>query len=114
MNSTVVTPVYNRVSTIGQAVESVLSLCHRDTEHVVQDVGSTDETLQIHDKLSSSMLNVQSTRDGGIDDGVNNEIARATGNNDRLGIMTLYSDTNAACLFPQPFKPNAIKGSVFE
>lgn len=45
MKISVVTAVFNRVGTIGEALDSVISQTGIDLEHVVQDGGSNDGTL---------------------------------------------------------------------
>jgi len=82
---TVITAVYNRVGTIGQALESVLSQSHRDIEHVVQDGGSTDGTLDVLREVADPRLHLVSAPDRGIYDAINKGIARASG--DVIGLM---------------------------
>lgn len=81
----VVTAVYNRAHSIGAAVASVRRQCHPLVEHIVQDGGSSDGTLDVLDQLADPRMQVVSGRDGGIYDGINRGIARATG--DVVGLM---------------------------
>lgn len=45
-------PVYNRPQVLQEAVQSVLNQTYRPIEIIIVDDGSTDETLQITDKLA--------------------------------------------------------------
>jgi glycosyltransferase len=84
----VVTAVYNRAATIGEAMQSVQSQTGVDIEHIIQDGGSTDPTLDIVQANALANTFVISARDGGIYDAINRGIARATG--DVIGL--LHSD----------------------
>ncbi|WPY96243.1 glycosyltransferase family 2 protein (plasmid) [Limimaricola variabilis] len=85
MKISIVTAVWNRARTIGEALESVQRQSHRDIEHVIQDGGSTDGTLQVIERLADERTCVVSERDSGIYDAINTGIARATG--DVIGLM---------------------------
>jgi glycosyltransferase involved in cell wall biosynthesis len=84
----VVTAVYNRKATIAEAVASVRAQSHADLEHIVQDAGSRDGTLQILESLAAPGMAIESAPDGGIYEGINRGIARARG--DVIGL--LHSD----------------------
>ncbi len=85
MKFTVITAVLNRAGTIEQAVRSVQRQGWRDIEHVVQDGGSTDGTLDILHRTADARTRIVSERDGGIYDALNRALARATG--DAVGLM---------------------------
>lgn len=85
MKISVVTAVYNRRDTVSDAVLSVRGQTHPEIEHVVQDGGSNDGTLDVLAGLVAPAMHVESTRDGGIYDGINRGIARATG--EVIGLM---------------------------
>ncbi len=85
MKISVVTAVYNRRDTVSDAVLSVRSQTHPEIEHVVQDGGSKDGTLDVLADLATPIMHVESTQDHGIYDGINRGIARATG--DVVGLM---------------------------
>lgn len=85
MKISVVTAVFNREATIAEAVESVRRQSHADVEHIVQDGGSRDGTLSVLQTLASPQMHVVTARDGGIYDGINRGILRATG--DIIGLM---------------------------
>jgi len=81
----IVTAVYNRESTIAQTIKSVQSQKYENIEHIIQDGGSKDNSLQIIKKLADANTLVISTSDGGIYDAINKGISRATG--DVVGLM---------------------------
>lgn len=85
MKISVVTAVYNRRDTIAEAVFSVRSQTHSDLEHIVQDGGSHDGTLDVLADLAAPGMAVESMHDGGIYHGINRGIARSTG--DVVGLM---------------------------
>lgn len=81
----VVTAVYNRVGTLGDALNSVAAQTHPDIEHVIQDGGSTDGTLDLIREKMRAGVSLVSEPDGGIYDAINKGIARCTG--DVIGLM---------------------------
>lgn len=81
----VVTAVYNRADTIGQAIDSVRRQSHPSVEHVVQDGGSTDGTLDEIANRASDDMHLVSEKDDGLYDAINRGITRATG--DVIGLM---------------------------
>ena len=85
MKISVVTAVYNRATTVGEALASVQSQSYQDIEHVLQDGGSTDGTLDILERHEDPRMTLLSERDGGIYDAINRGKARATG--DVVGLM---------------------------
>ncbi|WP_390584470.1 glycosyltransferase family 2 protein [Erythrobacter sp. MTPC3] len=85
MKISVVTAVYNRVETVGAAITSVQSQTYDNVEHVVQDGGSSDGTLDTVRALATSSTQLVSERDEGIYDAINRGISRASG--DVIGLM---------------------------
>lgn len=81
----VVTAVFNREKTIAEAIESVAAQDHPDVEHIIQDGGSQDRTLDVIRQVAGPAVSLESARDGGIYDGINKGIERATG--DIVGLM---------------------------
>lgn len=81
----VVTAVYNRVTTIGHAIESVRAQTYPHVEHIVQDGGSTDGTLSEIHRLANGSTHLVSAKDSGLYDAINRGITRATG--DVVGLM---------------------------
>jgi glycosyltransferase involved in cell wall biosynthesis len=85
MKISIITAVYNRVGTIADAVESVAQQSYPPFEHIIQDGGSTDGTLQILAQVCGGLTSVTSEPDSGIYDAINRGISRATG--DVIGLM---------------------------
>lgn len=85
MKISVITAVYNRVATIGETLASVQSQTYHNIQHVLQDGGSTDGTLDILKHHSDPRMTLLSERDDGIYDAINRGKARATG--DVVGLM---------------------------
>ncbi|MEJ6403677.1 glycosyltransferase family 2 protein [Yoonia sp. 2307UL14-13] len=79
MKISVVTAVMNGGKALSRAVESLKAQTHPDIEHVVQDGGSTDRTLDYLADHGHPNMALTSTPDGGIYDAINKGIARATG-----------------------------------
>jgi len=73
----IITPTFNAGSTIGDALESVLSELGADTEHLLMDACSTDQTLEI--TKGYPHLIIRSERDSGIYDGMNKGAELACG-----------------------------------
>ncbi|TCJ39576.1 glycosyltransferase family 2 protein [Parafrankia sp. BMG5.11] len=84
MRISVVTAVYNRANTIVQAMESVRGQTYPDVEHIIQDGGSSDGTLERIVSMGSG-FSLVSEHDNGIYDAINRGIARASG--DVIGLM---------------------------
>ena len=75
----IITSVYNNKSTIGDAIESVLSQTYDDIEYIVVDGGSSDGTVDVIKSYGSKITTFVSEADKGIYDGLNKGIALATG-----------------------------------
>lgn len=85
MKITIVTAVYNRAQTIGQAIDSVAAQDHPDVEHLVIDGASTDRTIEEIRKRAHPGMRIFSEPDSGIYDALNKGVAAATG--DVIGLM---------------------------
>lgn len=85
MKISVITAVYNRNATVGDAVESILSQTHQELELVIQDGGSNDGTLDVLRNFDDSRIRLVSEPDNGIYHAINLGIARADG--DIIGLM---------------------------
>jgi len=81
----VVTAVYNRVGTIADAMHSVQGQTYRNIEHIVQDGGSTDGTLNEVVRLANAETSLVTERDSGIYDAINRAIRRSGG--EVVGLM---------------------------
>lgn len=88
MKITIITAVFNRAATIGQAIESVARQTGVDIEHLVIDGASGDGTLAEVEAKRHPGLVVYSEPDKGIYDALNKGITRARG--DVVGL--LHSD----------------------
>lgn len=75
----VVTAVYNRKQTVGQALDSVLSQSHPSIESIVIDGASTDGTLAALEPYRPRLGVFVSERDQGIYDALNKGIRLASG-----------------------------------
>lgn len=85
MKISVVTAVYNREDTIGQALRSVQSQSYGNCESIIQDGGSNDRTIELIEQLANDRTFLCSEPDAGIYDAINRGISRATG--DVIGLM---------------------------
>ncbi len=88
MKISLITAVFNRETTLPAALSSARGQSHEDLEHLIQDGGSTDRSLEVIADFQHSRMHLVSQRDGGIYDALNRGIARATG--DVVGF--LHSD----------------------
>jgi glycosyltransferase involved in cell wall biosynthesis len=85
MKISIVTAVFNRIATIAETMESVQRQSYRSIEHVIQDGGSKDGTLEEIVRLAVPSTNVVSGPDAGIYDAINRGIQRADG--EVIGLM---------------------------
>lgn len=85
MKISIVTAVFNRVDTIADAISSVQAQNHGSVEHVIQDGGSNDGTLDVIKGFETSATQLVSEQDEGIYDAINRGISRATG--EVIGLM---------------------------
>ncbi len=85
MKISVVTAVYNRQATIVEAIESLQAQTHTDFEHVIQDGGSTDGTIDLIKSATDERARLKSEPDEGIYDAINRGILRAEG--EVIGLM---------------------------
>lgn len=88
MKFSIVTAVWNRAGTLGDALDSLVAQSHRDYEHIVQDGGSSDGTLALLAARPDPRRQLVSAPDGGIYDALNRGLARCRG--DVIGL--LHSD----------------------
>lgn len=88
MKISIITPSYNSVSTLADAMESVLHQTYTDWEYIIVDGGSTDGTVDLirrYEPQFGGKLKWTSEPDHGIYDAMNKGISRATG--DVVGIL---------------------------
>jgi glycosyltransferase involved in cell wall biosynthesis len=82
----VIVPSFNQGRYIEETVSSIIAQDYRPIEIIVQDGGSTDETLNVLEQLSSPDIIVRSEQDSGVVEAVNKGLKAATG--DVLTIMS--------------------------
>lgn len=85
MKISVVTAVFNRAKSVAEAIDSVQLQSWNNVEHIIQDGGSTDGTIEVIQQCAQSNTLIVSEHDGGIYDAINRGIKRATG--DIIGLM---------------------------
>jgi glycosyltransferase involved in cell wall biosynthesis len=79
MMFTVITVVYNSISTIGNTIESVLSQTYTDYEYLIIDGNSTDGTSELISSYKDSRIKHIREKDKGIFDAMNKGIKLAKG-----------------------------------
>lgn len=104
----VVTAVFNRAATVAEAMASVQAQTHAEREHVIQDGGSTDGTLEAVRAAADDRTHVHSEADGGLYDAINRGIERARGeviglmhSDDAFAAPDILSDVAAAFADPE-------------
>lgn len=85
MKISVITAVFNRAGTIGQAIDSVAAQTYPDIEHLIIDGASRDGTLELVERHRTSSMRLISEPDGGIYDALNKGISLASG--EIIGVM---------------------------
>ena len=101
----IVTAVWNRADTVADAVASLRSQTWTDWEHVIQDGGSTDGTLEVLAGLGDHRSRLETGRDAGLYDAINRGFARATG--EVIGLLhsdDLYAAPDILALVAQAFE----------
>ena len=79
MRVSIITAVFNRANTVGDALDSLRAQTHPDVEHVIIDGGSTDDTLPVIRARAHPRAVIVSEPDHGIYDALNKGLARASG-----------------------------------
>jgi glycosyltransferase involved in cell wall biosynthesis len=85
LSISVITAVFNRADTIGQALDSVQTQTLANVEHVVIDGASTDGTVAVLESRRERISVLVSEKDAGIYDALNKGLGLATG--DVVGLM---------------------------
>lgn len=73
----IVTPSFNYATYVRECIESVLGQEGATFEHIIQDAGSTDGTLDILREYPHLKLHVE--KDSGMSEGINRGFLKATG-----------------------------------
>ncbi len=105
MKISIVTAVYNREATVADAIQSVQQQTYRNIDHVIQDGGSTDNTLEIIKSREDARTVLVSEPDRGIYDALNRGMGRATG--DIVGLMhsdDIFAHTNVVAQVAHAFE----------
>lgn len=76
---TIITCTYNASAFIERTLRSVQEQSYPHIEHIIQDGGSTDGTLDYCKSAPEGLLKVYSEKDGGLYDAMNKAIGHATG-----------------------------------
>jgi glycosyltransferase involved in cell wall biosynthesis len=77
---TIVTVNLNNAKGLERTIASLAVQTFGNWEHVIQDGGSTDDSVAVINRAADSRRTVISEHDGGIYQGMNKGLARATGN----------------------------------
>ena len=85
MKITIITVVLNRVNTIREAIESVLSQDYSNVEYIIVDGGSTDGTLDVINEYSQRVDKIISESNDGMYEAINRGIELASG--DYIGLV---------------------------
>ncbi len=75
----IITPSYNQGKYIEECILSVINQQYTNSEHIIIDGGSTDNTLEIIKKYENYLTYWVSERDTGQSDAINKGIKKATG-----------------------------------
>ena len=109
MKISIITVVYNRKNTIARAMKSIQNQSYQNIEHIIQDGGSTDGTIDIIKDLSNSKTLLESSKDQGIYDAINKGIKRTTG--DIIGLLhsdDLFAEKDVLYKIVRAFKNSKI------
>lgn len=102
MTVSVIVPAYNAGKYLGECLDSILSQSYRETEIIVVDDGSTDNTAAVADgyAVADSRLRIIRTPNRGV------SAARNTGIETATGEWIMFADSDDALL------PGAIEALV--
>lgn len=107
----VVTAVFNRAETVAETMESVGAQTRAPLEHIIQDGGSTDGTLEVIARHATPATRLVSEPDGGIYDAINRGVARASG--EVIGLMhsdDVFADATVLARVAEAFAANDVDG----
>lgn len=85
MKVSIITSCFNRETTIGQAIESVLTQDYPEIEYIVVDGASRDNSLAVINRYKDRIAKIISEPDKGMYEGINKGIRSATG--DIVGLI---------------------------
>ncbi|QEP43588.1 glycosyltransferase [Ectothiorhodospiraceae bacterium BW-2] len=107
----IITAVYNRRETIGDAVNSLRRQDYPDWEQIIIDGASTDGTLQRLESVADSRTRIVSEPDQGIYDALNKGLKRADG--EIIGLLhsdDMFADSGVISRVVQCFLTQAVDG----
>jgi len=110
MKISVVTTLRNAVETIGDCLDSVAAQTHAQREHIVMDGASADGSLALLQQRGDQLAVLASEPDGGTYFGLNNGIARATG--EVVGLLhadDVYADPQVLARVAAAFADPAVQ-----
>jgi glycosyltransferase involved in cell wall biosynthesis len=113
MKVSIITVVYNAISTIATTIQSVLSQRYNNIEYIIVDGGSCDGTLDIINSFGSLITKFHTGEDNGIYDAMNTGIKLATG--DIVGFLNaddFYIDDDVIYKVVNAFAQNEVN-SIF-
>ena len=85
MKVSIITPVYNNVSTIADSIISIKKQTHKNLEHIIIDGQSSDGSLGVINSMGHYRMMVFSETDTGVYDAMNKGIKLAKG--ELIGII---------------------------
>ncbi|NLU30508.1 MAG: glycosyltransferase [Bacteroidales bacterium] len=109
MKISLVTTTFNSAATIRDTIESVLAQNYIDTEHIIIDGASCDNTLDNVKYYGNKIATIISEPDQGIYDAMNKGIKAATG--DVIGILNsddFFTSTDVLSTIAETFQNNDI------
>jgi glycosyltransferase involved in cell wall biosynthesis len=107
----VITVVRNGAETIEETIRSVARQSYPDTEHIVVDGASTDDTMTIVERYRNTISRAISEPDEGIYDAMNKGIGMASG--DVIGFLNaddVYADSDVLSRVAEVFNDPKIEG----
>lgn len=113
MKISIITVVYNAISTIDTTIQSVLNQRYPNIEYIIVDGGSCDGTLDIINSFGNLITKFHSGEDNGIYDAMNTGIKLAEG--DIIGFLNaddLYIDDHVISKVVNAFAQNEVD-SIF-
>lgn len=112
MKISVITATWNSGKTVEDTIKSVKRQTYADVEHLIQDGGSKDNTLEICGRYEG--LSLVSEKDKGIYDAMNKGVVRATG--DIIGILNsddFYTSDDVLARVAQEFEADPSLEAIY-
>lgn len=107
MKVSIVTVVYNNVSMVADAIESVLNQDYPDLEYILIDGASTDGTTELIRMYQNRITRFISEKDEGLYDAINKGIRMCSG--DIIGLLhsdDFYPTNKVVSSFVKVFEEN--------